>query len=200
MVSLTKPESACPPYNMHVDDALYADVGDHLVHTICASVGALFGVLGMPTNPLVPSPLSTDKFKGWYNHERKLVGRQFNSRSLSVGMLPYKRECLIALLRQWTTASTYDLLQISQLLGVLENHTKYARWARCWYFALQNHVRRALFARYQILARRFQRREQELRFTRQLPVACCPIAPHRISSGTREGPTLVVYAAAIRCG
>jgi hypothetical protein len=158
-----------PPYNMHVDDALYADVGTHLVHTICTSVGALFGVLGMPTNPLVPSPLSIDKFEGWYNHERKLVGRQFNSRRLTVGMLPYKRERLLELLTHWTSVSTYDLLEISHLLGTLENHTKYARWARCWYFALQNHVRRALFARYQIIRRSYKRQEQELRFTRQLP-------------------------------
>jgi hypothetical protein len=80
-------ERLAPPYNMHVDNALYADVGAHLIHTICSGVGALFRVLGMPTNPLVPSPLSTDKFECWYNHERKLVGRHFDSRRLSVGML-----------------------------------------------------------------------------------------------------------------
>jgi hypothetical protein len=120
-------ERLAPPYHMHVDDNLYADVGDHLVHTICSSIGALFGVLGMPTNPLVPSPLSDDKFESWYNHERKLVGRQFNSRRLSVGMLPYKRERLATLLRQWVDASSYNLVEISHLLGTLENHTKYAR-------------------------------------------------------------------------
>jgi hypothetical protein len=157
------------PYNMQVDDALYADVGPHLIHTICSSVGALFEVLGMPTNPLVPSPLSTDKFEGWYNHEQKLVGRQFNSWRLSVGMLPYKRERLLELLTHWSTVTTYDLLEISHLLGVLENHTKYARWARCWYFAPQNHVRRALHALYQIISRRYKWHEQELHFTWQLP-------------------------------
>jgi hypothetical protein len=55
-------ERVPPPYHMHVDNNLYADVGNHLVHTICSSIGALFGILGMPTNPLVPSPLSDDKF------------------------------------------------------------------------------------------------------------------------------------------
>jgi hypothetical protein len=53
-----------PPYNMHVDDNLYADVHSFIIHTICVSVGALFSVLGWPTNPLVPSPLSMDKFEG----------------------------------------------------------------------------------------------------------------------------------------
>jgi hypothetical protein len=63
----------------------------------------LEAVLGMPTNPLVPSHhlSTTDKFEGWYNHEQKLVGRQFNSQHLSVGMLPYKRECLLELLTHW---------------------------------------------------------------------------------------------------
>jgi hypothetical protein len=154
---------------MYVDDNLYADVGGHLVHTICStSIGALFSVLGMPTNPLVPSPLSDDKFQGWYNHERKLVGRQFNSRRLTVGMLPYKRERLAALLRQWTEAQSYSLLEIAQLLGTLENHTKYAR---CWYSTLQNHVCRALHARYAILSRKYNHWDQEARFLHQLPLS-----------------------------
>ena len=166
------------PYNMHVDDNLYADVPEFIIHTICASVGALFAILGMPTNPLVPSPLSLDKFEGRYDHRRKLVGRQFNSRTLSVGMLQYKRERLGDLLRQWSQPRSCDLLELAHLLGVLENHTKYARWARCWYCALQNHARRVLFTRYQILARRYSRKEMEIRFARQLPVTLL----HRLDS------------------
>jgi hypothetical protein len=84
-------------------------------------------------------------------------------------MLPYKRERLLELLTHWSMVTTYDLLEISHLLGVLENHTKYARWARCWYFALQNHVCRALHAQYQIISWWYKRHDQELRFTQQLP-------------------------------
>jgi len=79
-----------PPYNVHVDDALYADVGQHIFHSICVSILALFWLLGFPTNPLVPSPLSVDKFESFYNHQWKMVGRRFNSRALSVGLLDYK--------------------------------------------------------------------------------------------------------------
>jgi hypothetical protein len=161
-----------------VDDNLYADVYQFILFTICISVAALFALLGMPTNPLVPSPLSMDKFEAFYNHERKLVGRRFNSRTLTVGMLPYKRERLLELLHHWVSTPTFDLLDLSRLLGVLENHTKYARWARCWYFALQNHVRRILFARYQILERRYGRQGHEARFTRHLPASLM----HRLSS------------------
>jgi hypothetical protein len=91
-------------------------------------------------------------------------------------MLPYKRERLGALLCQWTETQSYSLLEIAQLLGVLENHTKYARWARCWYSTLQNHVRRALHARYAILSCKYSRRDQEARFLHQLP----PSLVHRV--------------------
>ena len=51
---------------------------------------------------------------------------------------------LVELLQEWLLKVTYDLLEICRLLGVLENHTRYAPWARCWFFALQNEVRRHL--------------------------------------------------------
>ena len=162
-------ERLAPTYNMHVDDNLYADVGLFLSRTVCASVAALFHILGFPTDPLVPSALSGDKFEAWYNHLRKLVGRRFNSRTLTVGLVQYKRDLLLVLLTEWSTKETFDLLEICQLLGVLENHTKFARWARCWYFALQNAVRRALHTRYQILQRRFNQAGREKSLTRVLP-------------------------------
>ena len=90
-----------PPYNMHVDDNLYADVGPLMLRTIGASVAALFAILGPPTNPAVPPALSFDKFEGSYNHQRKMVGRLFDSRKLTVGMLPHKRTELLQTLGDW---------------------------------------------------------------------------------------------------
>jgi len=146
-----------PPYNMHVDDALYADVGTYIVHTICVSILALFWLLGFPTNPLVPSPLSVDKFESFYNHQRKMVGRKFNSRTLSVGLLDYKLDQLQVMLREWLEKPSFDLLEVATLLGILENHTRYARWARCWFFTLQNAVRFILHGRFKIVNRIFNR-------------------------------------------
>jgi len=155
---------------MHVDDALYADIARYMVHTICISILALFWLLGFPsTPPVVPSPLSAEKFEAYYNHQRKLVGRRFNSRTLSVGLLDYKRERLITLLSVWISKGRYDLLEISHLLGTLENHTRYARWARCWYFTLQNAVRRILFQRFKIVDRIYNRKGREATLRQQLP-------------------------------
>ena len=87
-----------PPYNMHVDDNMYADVSTFLVQTVAASAAGLFDLLGWPDDKRVPPPLSYDKLETVYNHSRKAVGRQFNSRRLTVGMPPYKRErCSVCL-------------------------------------------------------------------------------------------------------
>ena len=173
-----------PPYNMHVDDNLYADIGPFMLRTIGASVAALFTVLGPPTNPDVPSALSFDKFEGSYNHQRKMVGRLFDSRKLTVGMLPHKREELIQTLEAWTTYTSYDLPEISSLLGLLDNHTKYASWARSWYFSLYNSVRAALSQRYAILRRRNRQfAAQETSLRRSLPPGLAKRIPGLIARG-----------------
>jgi len=156
-------------YNMHVDDALYADVGQDIFHSICASILALFWLLGFPTNPLVPSPLTVDKFESFYNHQQKMVGRRFNFRTLSVGLLDYKLDQLRTTLESWITIPSFDLLEIATLLGTLENHTRYARWARCWFFSLQNAVWTILHGRYKIVSRNFNRSGRTATLRRQLP-------------------------------
>ena len=118
---------------------------------------------------MVPSPLSADKFEAFYDHRRKLVGRLFDSRTLSVGLLSYKRDQVRDTLATWVGKTRYELLEIATLLGVLENHTRYARWARCWYFSLQNAVRRALFQRYKIVERIYSRSQRRQMLERQLP-------------------------------
>lgn len=142
-----------PPYPMHVDDNLYADIGPFLERTVSASAAALFDLLGWPNEMFVPTPLSMDKLESFYNHERRMVGRHFDSRRLTVGMLPYKRTSLLELLQLWVTKPDFTLTEIAQLLGTLDNHTRYARWARCWYFTLQNLVRLAMNKRYHALSR-----------------------------------------------
>ena len=158
-----------PPYNMHVDDNMYADVEEYLPRTICASLYSLFCILGEPTNPLVPSPLSNDKFESKYNHQRKLVGRKFDSRRLTVGTLDYKLDQLRELLTAWSKKSEYGMLELAQLLGILENHTRYARWARCWFYSLQNELRRILHGRYCIAERIMKRSNRTRYYSRQMP-------------------------------
>ena len=137
-----------PPYPMHVDDNMYADIPEYFPRTVAASVAGLFDVLGWPCPAIVPTPLSMDKLENFYNHERKAVGRRFNSRTLSVGLLPHKVASLRTLLQEWLSMDKFDLTQLAHLLGTLDNHTRYARWARCWYFTLVNSSRDHLNHRY----------------------------------------------------
>jgi len=110
-----------------------------------------------------------DKFEAFYDHRRKLVGRRFDSRTLSVGMLDYKKDQLRELLEEWQSRSAFELLDISRLLGILENHTRYARWARCWFASLQNAVRRILFQRLPIINRIYSKKARAYHFTKVLP-------------------------------
>jgi len=63
----------------------------------------------------------------------------------------------------------FDLLEIATLLGTLENHTRCARWARCWFFSLQNAVRTMLHGRCKIVSRVFNRSGRVATLCRQLP-------------------------------
>ena len=84
-------------------------------------------------------------------------------------MLPHKKEQLLALLLEWEPKQSFDIVEIANLLGVLENHTKCAQWARCWHFALQNCVWRILHACYEILSWRHKQDQREHEFRQQLP-------------------------------
>ena len=158
-----------PPYHMHVDDNLYADVLAYLSRTIYSSVAGLFDILGRPTHQGVPTVLSDDKFSAWCNHLRKLVGRKFDSRRLTVGITQLKRQALSALLEEWTQRTTYGLKDIAHLLGTLENHTRCVPWARVHFCVLQNAIRKALHIRHQILVRRYNRQGREIALARELP-------------------------------
>ena len=47
-------------------------------------------MFGWPDNPDVPPAISFDKFEAFYNHLHKLLGRKFDTRNMTVGMMPYK--------------------------------------------------------------------------------------------------------------
>ena len=80
-----------------------------------SSAAGLFDVLGWPDPLRVPGVLSLDKLETSYNHQRRCVGRWFDTRRLTVGMLPYKREELLVTLSDWSTKTSFDLLEISGL-------------------------------------------------------------------------------------
>ena len=157
-----------PQFDHHVDDNIYADVGRHMYKTVCASVLALWTILGFP-HPDTPDPLSRDKFSGTYSYTRKCLGHHINSRTMTVGVTSEKRDILIEVLTHWITGvTTFNLREISSLHGSLESVTRVTGWARPYFFQIQNVIGKALEAQYHIMKRVYKREEREEALTKQL--------------------------------
>ena len=157
-----------PPFLHHVDDNLYADIPQYMRRTIAASIMALFELLGYPTLN-VQIALSLNKFLGKYSHERKILGFWVNSRTMTVEILPSKREEIVQELASWRTKQSYTLREAVQLLGVLEHMSRYTKWGRVWFHGLRNAVRRVIQERGPQAVRRFRRSGQIERLARALP-------------------------------
>jgi hypothetical protein len=78
-----------------------------------------------------------------------------DARRMVVGILPYKREQILDTLTCWKTKTEFTLKEVSSLHGTLESLSRYNRWGRAWFFALQNAIRDELIKRYHILERWF---------------------------------------------
>jgi tRNA C32,U32 (ribose-2'-O)-methylase TrmJ len=82
--------------------------------------------------------LSTDKLDVRYNHQRKELGTKVDTRRMEVAIMAAKRAQMITLLVQWIQKTNFTLREISSLHGTLESFTRYIKWARPLFFALQN--------------------------------------------------------------
>lgn len=132
-----------PLYRHHVDDNLYADIAEHLDRTVCASALALYEILGFPDDRQIGA-LSMEKLDTSYGPQRKIVGYQVNTRSMTVALLQYKRNETADLIDPWLTCPTFTLLQAAELCGKLESVSTCNRWIRPYFFSVQNTIRAAL--------------------------------------------------------
>ncbi len=161
-----------PQFDHHVDDCAFADIEPFVERGVAASTMALYSILGYPADN-VPDPQSKDKLETLYGYSRKFVGRQWNTRTMTVGMPEYKRLELIQRLDQWLLQSKFTLVEAAELTGILENHTRYAKWARAWFFAIQNDFRDKFKKAYYAAARVFDKLApaKQRQYTRELPQA-----------------------------
>jgi hypothetical protein len=93
-----------PTYNHHVDDCLYADVQEHYLLTVAASILALYLLLGEPSanhRDLV----SWEMFEAKVTHTRKAKGFTVDTRRMEVSIPSYKRDQVVELLATWVNAS-----------------------------------------------------------------------------------------------
>ena len=167
-----------PQFDHHVDDNIYADVGEHMYKTVCSSVLALWQILGFPHDD-TPDPLSREKFCGTYTHLRKTLGHLVDSRNMTVGITAEKREILLEELYDWiNVVHDFTLRDITSLHGSLESVTRFTMWVRPYFFSTQNEIRRTLEQRYHILKRFYKVKGREDAIRRELT----PQLMNRLSS------------------
>ena len=157
-----------PQYDHHVDDNLWADVAEYMRQTCSASVLGLYEVLGFP-RPNVPNALSLEKFCGEYCNWRKITGFIVETRAMVVDLPAYKREQAVTELTLFLAQGSFTLMDASVLCGLLESISKYNRWGRVWFFALQNEFRRILKAAYYIALRIWKRKGMDTQLAKKLP-------------------------------
>jgi hypothetical protein len=144
-----------PPYSHQVDDNLYAEIEDNLQKTLSCSALSLYIIMGFP-GPFMPDLYSKEKLDSFYQPVRAVMGRQYFTRSMEVGLLDKKRDILIQIIPEWLKPkATYSLKEAASLLGKLQNATQYVRWAKVWLCPLYNEFSRALTVAYEITKRRW---------------------------------------------
>ena len=83
-----------------------------------------------------------------YRPQRTTVGYRIDTRSMTVGLLQYKREEAVEVIEPWLTSSTFTLLQGAILCGKLESVSTCNRWIRPYFFSVQNTIRAALTSKW----------------------------------------------------
>lgn len=161
--------SRLPPlYKHHVDDEYYCDVLEHMPRTVSASIIALYEILGYPQRN-VPPVLSFDKLVTLYNHLRVWNGFLINSRSMDVDVLPHKREQAISDIELWLVMANFTLTDAAKLVGTIESFSRFSKWGRAWFYALQNAIRTVIKLRYNVASRMMRRSGKRQRYADALP-------------------------------
>lgn len=141
-----------PPFKMYCDDLFVTEVHSRIDRTIAASAVSLYCIMGFP-RPETFNALSLEKLNLVTSYECANLGRLWNTRDLTIGMLDYKKQQLIDTLKEFSTSASVSLSDMARLLGVVEYHTTHVAWAKPWFFALQNQFCRDLTKKYHSTAR-----------------------------------------------
>lgn len=119
-------------YNMHVDDNLYAEVGEEEMRwAMRCSIHALNIIMGGPDPTVRPNPTDFDKFvREIVSYRRRQVGYVTDTRKMTVSIPEDKREAMIYLLGvTWgPMRRSFTLSEAAQLLGTLVSLCRVCPW------------------------------------------------------------------------
>ena len=157
-----------PRYNHHVDDNMYGDISENMERAAAASVISLYEIVGYPDGR-IPEPLSWEKFTSTYGHIRRIVGWDFNTRTLSFSLPSDKRTAITALVAEWLSKTQFTILEAAELHGKLADASRANRKGRTMFFAFQNAIRRSLQTRFAQVRGFYKRKNKIQHFKAQLP-------------------------------
>ncbi len=157
-----------PRYNHHVDDNMYGDISELMPRAAAASIISLYEIMGYPDGKF-PNPISWEKFGSDYCHTRRVVGWEFNTRTLTYTLPQDKRESLKAMLEEWIPKTTCNILEAATLHGTLADASRANRQGRTLFFGFQNALRRAIQQRFNQIRGYISRQGKTKRHKAELP-------------------------------
>jgi hypothetical protein len=157
-----------PRYNHHVDDNMYGDISDLMPRAAAASIISLYEIVGYPDGR-IPDPISWEKFGSAYGHIRRVVGWDFNTRSLTYTLPNDKRQSIIQLLVEWEQKDKCTIIEAATLHGSLADASRANRQGRTLFFSFQNALRRAIQIRFHQVRGYYNRQGNNKRYKADLP-------------------------------
>ena len=157
-----------PRYNHHVDDNMYGDISELMPRAAAASIISLYEIAGYPDGR-IPDPISWEKFGSAYGHIRRVVGWDFNTRSLTYTLPEDKRQSIVHLLQEWEAKEKCTIIEAATLHGSLADASRANRQGRTLFFSFQNALRRAIQNRFYQVRGYYNRQEKAKRYKADLP-------------------------------
>ena len=157
-----------PQFNHHVDDNMYGDISELMPRAAAASIISLYEIVGYPDGR-IPDPISWEKFGTAYGHIRRVVGWNFNTRTLTYTLPNDKRTSITTLIETFITKDHFTILEAAELHGTLADASRANRQGRTLFFSFQNAFRRTIQSRFNQVRGYYNRKSKRQKFQAQLP-------------------------------
>ena len=124
---------------MFVDDSLFANIRETILHSMAASIEALYIILSYPNTTIRQDALSLDKyFESTCSYQRIQLGININTRKMTLGLTEKKRLSMLDELSHWhKKRRSFTLLEGVVLCGSLEFWANTSSWVRFIYHQLR---------------------------------------------------------------
>ena len=148
---------------------MYGNISELMQRAAAASIISLYEIAGYPIGK-IPDPILWGKFGTSYGHKRRVVGWEFNTRSLTYYTLPAdKRQSLKKLLAEWTPQSNFTILEAATLHGTLADASRANCQGPTLFFGFQNALLKTIQTRFNQIRGYNKRNGKVRKYKAELP-------------------------------